>query len=186
MRDQITFYNQLNSAIEVQKLVVGAVDMLLRSLVAKGRILDHVQFATLQKMRSTYTKNWESSPAGVKEGAAFANGKYRVRQTTCPAQSEWFYDFLRGLEFRMGCQSDPNNHGLLMGVIVHLLDLIRIDAEDAEEAEAVLEANELWKVGVYVCIPRMPCFVDTRGSSWSWLGFGSTCRREGWELSPLF
>jgi hypothetical protein len=76
MRDQITFYNQLNSAIEVQKLVVGAVDMLLRSLVAKGRILDHVQFATLQKMRSTYTKNWESSPAGVKEGAAFANGKY--------------------------------------------------------------------------------------------------------------
>jgi hypothetical protein len=71
-----------------------AVDMLLKSLVAKGRILDHVQFATLRKMRSTYTKNWESSPAGVKEGAVFANGKYRVRQTTCPAQSEWFYNFL--------------------------------------------------------------------------------------------
>jgi hypothetical protein len=128
-----------------------AVDMLLKSLVAKGRILDHVQFATLQKMISTYTKNWESSPAGVKEGAAFANGKYQVRQTTCPAQSEWFYDFLQGLEFRMGCQSDPN-HGLLMGVIVHLLDLIKIDAEEAEEAGAALEANELWKVGAYVCI----------------------------------
>jgi hypothetical protein len=71
-----------------------AVDMLLKSLVAKGMILNHVQFATLQKMRSTYTKNWESSPAGVKEGAAFANGKYQVWQTTCPAQSEWFYDFL--------------------------------------------------------------------------------------------
>ena len=128
-----------------------AVDMKLKSLVAKGRILDHVQFAMLQKMRSTYTKNWESSPAGVKEGAAFVNGKYRVRQTTCPAQSEWFYDFLRGLEFRMGCQSDPN-HGLLMGAIVHLLDLIRIDAEEAEETGAVLEANKLWKVGSYLCI----------------------------------
>jgi hypothetical protein len=44
----------------------------------------------------------------------------RVRQTTRPSKLEWFYDFLRGLEFRMGCQSDPN-HGLLMGAIVHLL-----------------------------------------------------------------
>jgi hypothetical protein len=34
-----------------------AVDMLVKSLVAKGRILDHVQFSTLRKMRSTYTKN---------------------------------------------------------------------------------------------------------------------------------
>jgi hypothetical protein len=128
-----------------------AVDMLLKSLVAKGRILDHIQFAMLQKMTSTYTKNWESSPTGVKEGAAFANGKYRVRRTTCPAQSEWFYGFLRRLEFRMGCQSDPN-HGLLMGAIVHLLDLIRIDADEAEEARAVLVANELWKGEAYVCI----------------------------------
>jgi hypothetical protein len=61
--------------------VVGmslAVDLLLKSLQAKGRILDHVQYATLRKMRGTYTKNYKSSPAGVKEGAAFANGKYRV------------------------------------------------------------------------------------------------------------
>jgi len=35
---------------------------------------------------------------------------------------------------------------------VHLLDLIRIDAEEAEEARAVLEANELWKGGAHVCI----------------------------------
>ena len=58
-----------------------AVDMLVKSLVAKGRILDHIQFSTLRKMRSTYTNNWESLPYGVMEGAAFANGKYRVRQT---------------------------------------------------------------------------------------------------------
>jgi hypothetical protein len=64
------------------------VDMLLKLLVAKGRILNHVQFSTLRKMRSTYTKNWESSPSGVKEGAAFTNSKYWVRQTSCPAQSK--------------------------------------------------------------------------------------------------
>ncbi len=64
------------------------VDILLKSLVYKGRILDHIHFSTLHKMRLTYTKNWESSPAGVQEGVAFANGKYRVRQTSCPAQSE--------------------------------------------------------------------------------------------------
>ena len=51
----------------------------------------------------------------------------------------------------MGCQLNPN-HGLLMGAIVHLLDLIRIDAEEAEEARAVLEANKLWKGRAYVCI----------------------------------
>jgi hypothetical protein len=120
-------------------------------------------------MRSTYTKNWESSPAGVKEGAAFANGKYRVRQTTCPAQSEWFYDFLQGLEFWMGYQSDLS-HGLLTGAIVHLLDLIRIDAEEAEEAGAALEANKLWKVVMYVCVlmaallrGHKGCFLELAG-----------------------
>ena len=50
----------------------------------------------------------------------------------------------------MGCQSDPN-HGLLMGTIVHLLDLIRINAEEAENI-SVLESNKLWKGGAYVCI----------------------------------
>jgi hypothetical protein len=64
-----------------------AVDILVKSLVAKGRILDHVQFLMLMKMRSNYTKNWESSPSGVKERASFANDKYQVRQTYCSAQS---------------------------------------------------------------------------------------------------
>ncbi len=39
-----------------------------------------------------------------------------------------------------------------MGAIVQLLDLIRIDAEEAEGAGAVLEVNKLWKVRTYVCI----------------------------------
>ena len=35
---------------------------------------------------------------------------------------------------------------------MHLSDLIRIDAEEAEEARAVLEANSLWKGRAHVCI----------------------------------
>jgi hypothetical protein len=69
-----------------------AVDMLVKSLVAKGRLEAHVQFATSRRLRATYTKSWESSPLGVAEGASFAKGLGRIRPTSCPAQSEWFYD----------------------------------------------------------------------------------------------
>ena len=127
-----------------------AVDMLLKSLMAKGRIVDHVQFGTLRKLRGTYTKNWESSPCGVKEGASFAKGAMRICPTSCPGQSEWFHDFLRGLEYRMGCHSEPN-HGLLIGAIVHLLAILSTDAQEAEEAGLEVEANELWKAGAYLC-----------------------------------
>jgi hypothetical protein len=51
----------------------------------------------------------------------------------------------------MGYQSDPN-HGLLMGAIVHMLGLIRAYTEEAEEVESWADANELWKVGAYICI----------------------------------
>ena len=67
----------------------------------------------------------------------------------------------------MGCQSYPD-HGLLIGAIVHLLDQIRIDADEAEEAGAMLEATELYKVGRYMsACSRPPHCVDTMGSSWS-------------------
>ncbi len=51
----------------------------------------------------------------------------------------------------MGCQSQPN-HGLLIGAIIRLLGLMREDAEEATRMDAIAEANELWKVGAYVCI----------------------------------
>ncbi len=128
-----------------------AVDMLLKSLVAKGRIADHVQFATLRKLRGTSTKNWKSSPSKVKEGASFATGVGRIRPTSCPAQLEWFYNFLRGMEYWMGCQSKPN-HGVLIGAIVHLLAILSVDAQEAEESKLEVEANELWKTGAYFCM----------------------------------
>ena len=70
-----------------------AVDMLQESLVAVGKNEATVQAETLRKLRSTYTKNWDSSPHGVGEGASFAKGSGRVRPTRCPTQSEWFHNF---------------------------------------------------------------------------------------------
>jgi hypothetical protein len=107
-----------------------AVDMLVKLLVSKGHIERHVQFTTIRRLRATHTKNRESSPSGVAKGASFAKGLGQIRPTSCPSQSEWFYDFLRGMEYRMGSQSQPN-HGLLIGAIVHLLDHVEADAREA-------------------------------------------------------
>ena len=39
-----------------------------------------------------------------------------------------------------------------MGAIVHLLGLMKANAEEAEEFGLELDANELWKIGAYICI----------------------------------
>jgi hypothetical protein len=51
----------------------------------------------------------------------------------------------------MGSQSHPN-HGLLIGVIDHLLDLMEADAREAWETDSISVANKLWKIRAYVCI----------------------------------
>jgi hypothetical protein len=51
----------------------------------------------------------------------------------------------------MGCQSQPN-HSLLIGPIVHLLELINKDAKEAERLGNSAGAKELWKVGAYICV----------------------------------
>ena len=76
-----------------------AIDMLTKLVAAKGRLVDYVQFSTIRKLRATYTKNWESLPAGVLEGALFAKGVGWVRPTSCPSQSKWFSQFQQGLEY---------------------------------------------------------------------------------------
>jgi hypothetical protein len=50
----------------------------------------------------------------------------------------------------MGCQSQPNQ-GLLIGTIVHLLELINEDAKEAERLGDSAGTNELWKVRAYLC-----------------------------------
>ena len=122
-------------------------DILTKSVVARGHNSPHVQAETLRKLKSTFTKNWESSPAGVAERASFGKGTGRVRATECPSQSEAFLDAWRGLESRMGHVSKAN-HATTVGVLVKLLDYV---VRDAWAAETVEEANELWKFGAYVC-----------------------------------
>ena len=39
-----------------------------------------------------------------------------------------------------------------MGAIVYLLGPMKANAEEAEEFGLELDANELWKVGAYVCV----------------------------------
>jgi hypothetical protein len=45
----------------------------------------------------------------------------------------------------MGCQYD-RNHGLLMGAIIHMLGLIRADAEEVKEGKSWVDTNKLWKL----------------------------------------
>jgi hypothetical protein len=124
------------------------VDILIKSVIATGRNEAHVQAETLRQLRGTYTKNWDSSPVGVAESASFGRGTGRVRPTACPTQSEFFADAWRGLESRMGSKSKAN-HGTTVEVLKTVCDNIAFDAEHADTVE---EANELWKIGAFLCL----------------------------------
>ena len=65
------------------------VDMLLKSLMVTGEIKDYVQFGILQKLRSTFARNYSSSPQDVGKGSSFAQGTGRVCLNLCPSQSDW-------------------------------------------------------------------------------------------------
>jgi hypothetical protein len=64
-----------------------AVDLLMKSITSKGRITKHIQYNTTRKGRSTYSKIWESSPAGIMEGSTFTMSTARVRITSCNTQT---------------------------------------------------------------------------------------------------
>lgn len=128
-----------------------AVDMLVKSLLAKGRLGPQITYSSMRKLRSTYSKNYDSSPLGVSEGASFARGSGRVRTTSCPSQSEWMQDFLHGAEYRMGHESAAD-HGVSISVITESLKLIKADALEAELSEDQPGADVLWKFGAYLCM----------------------------------
>ena len=123
-----------------------ALEILVKSVKATGRNEAVVQTKTLRQLRSTYTKNYQTSPQGVAEAASFAAGSGRVRPTSCPSQSDWYQDFWSGLEFRMGYLSKAN-HAISITAMVTTIDFIRREAEESEEPE---DANYLWKVGAFL------------------------------------
>ena len=125
-----------------------ATDMIIYSLEAEGRNDRFVQPDTLRQIRSTFTKSYDSSPQGVLEGACFTRGTGKVRITECPTQSEFFSDFLNGLEYRMGVTSKANL-SVSIKVIVELLKRIK---RDAAGMEVEAEANQLYKFGAFAAI----------------------------------
>lgn len=121
-----------------------AVEMLMYSICAEGRINDHIQFDTMHKLWSTFSRSWDSSPPGVAEGAAFSKGTSKVHITSCPSQSQWFTDFLLGSQDRMGYKT-KKQLPLLMLAIVKILELVKVDMEkqDVEEAQSLLRFGAL-------------------------------------------
>ena len=85
---------------------------------------------------------------GIAEGSSFGVKVGKIRMTSCPSQSAWFSDNMRGVEDRMGYETRANK-AVPIGAIVEMLDMIK---EDAETAPTLEEANELWKLGACVAV----------------------------------
>lgn len=128
-----------------------AVDMLVYSLTAKPRITGQpfIQYATVRKVRATYTCGWESSPRGIEEGSSFSQGFGKATLTSCPTQQKWFSFFSLGMEARMG-YSTRSNKAFLIRTVVRLLELVK---EEAEEASPTV-SNDLYKFGAAVVVAQ--------------------------------
>ena len=126
-----------------------AVDLLLHSLTAKPRLKGEkfIQFDTMRRPRATFSRGWESSPAGIAEGATFTMGTARVTVTSCPTQQPWFGLFMRGAETRMGWVSQQNKP-FGKGVIGALLELVE---EEMVEHEGRIQ-GEYVKFGAAVAL----------------------------------
>jgi hypothetical protein len=55
------------------------------------------------------------------------------------------------MELRMGSQAQPDQ-AVRVGAIVHLLRLLKLDAQCAEDTGYAADVNYVWKVGAYVCV----------------------------------
>ena len=81
-----------------------------------------------KEVKINIAKVFKTSPAGVGEGSSFAKGTGRVCLTSCPGQSEWMQDALRGMEYRIGYDTHHADHEVPIDALVTLLDYIRKDA----------------------------------------------------------
>jgi hypothetical protein len=136
----------------------SAVDLLMKSLTAKGKIKTHIQFGAMRTMRGTYTKMWISSVEGSQEGFTFTGGLARVRMTTCPAQSDWFKAFLDGAEDRMGFDT-KNQKPVSILCLIKQLEMIKSDMEQANGADC----HFLVKLGAMITLLTAGTFRDHEG-----------------------
>ena len=77
-----------------------AVCMLRRSLDV-GKNERTIQFATTQKMKSSYANVWRASING-NIGAVAVRDTAKMTYSSCPTHGEWFERFTRGMHERMG------------------------------------------------------------------------------------
>ena len=72
----------------------------------------------------------------------------------------------------MGSQSQPDQ-AVRVSAIVHLLHLIKADAQCAEDSGYTSDANYLWKVGLYVCVLTA---ASLRGHEGFYVELASLCK----------
>jgi len=125
-----------------------AVEMQMKSIRNKGRIVPNIQWESLRKARGTQTKMWASSPIGIAEGSTFSGFNRRVSITSAPTQSEFFSDFLSGAKDRMGHQT-KNQLSVPIGVVVRMLELVELDITVSEN---VSNTKALTRFGTLVTI----------------------------------
>ena len=125
-----------------------AVDLLLKSIFAEGRIGQFIQYDTMRKGRSTFTVTWSSSPAGIMDGACFNSTRSRIQFTHCPSESTWFKDFLLGAQDRMGYDT-MNQKDLPILAVVAMVKQIE---EDAAASEDINEVNRLIKTAALITL----------------------------------
>ena len=126
-----------------------AVEMEYYSMTAKGRITEHIQWDSVRKPRSTFTKCFQSSREGIKEGFAFGSGIAKSTFTSCPTQSDWFAHFCLGAESRIGFASAANKP-LHIRVLLRVLEKIKEEA--AHQPWEI--AKELLKVGAALTVAQ--------------------------------
>jgi hypothetical protein len=125
-----------------------AVDLLVNSIFAKGRISKNIQFGTFRKGRGTFTKTWQSSPLGLTEGNTFTGAGVQIRSTSCPSQSPWFNDFLLGAQDRMGYET-KNQQAMPFMAVLRQLELI---AQDIDDEDDVSQKAFLIRLGALIAI----------------------------------
>jgi hypothetical protein len=75
--------------------------MLLKSL-GIGKYAPTVQFATMRKMRSTFSNIFHASAGGYSSAMVMAKDTRKLMVTECPTYGVWFEHFVRGCHKRMG------------------------------------------------------------------------------------
>lgn len=89
------------------KFGMGAAVVMLQRSLDKGSYKDHLQFATMRKMRGAFANVYHAS-AQASGGTVMAKDSRTLRVTQCATHHDWFERFVRGVHKRMGDLVKPD------------------------------------------------------------------------------